>query len=283
MIGTLQIELGSLEEKPEIECEMFDALGAHLSLAIERHRVLHELETANNDIINQARMITFEVAAAKIIHELNRSMGDYGRRLREKISDVEIRSNKAAVDFLKFTQKQIARWVLSVQENIELVKRNEKEGNYKVEEIVKEVLGNFQHKAAVPHRRLRGIYEATDAMVSIRRGSLLELLSCLIVNSFEADARQIDVVVRESKIGDADGREPHVQIVVLDDGHGIPDEFASKIFSFGWSSNGRHAYGMGLTIIGLLAKSMEGDVRLESRGPSSGQGKTSFVVEIPLV
>jgi len=283
MIGTLQIDLDSKKEIPETARKMFDALGAHLSIAIERHRVLHKLETANNDIINQARMITFEVAAAKIMHELNRSMGDYGKRLREKISDVEIRSNKAAVSFLKFTQKQIARWALSVQENIDIVKKNEKEGDYKVEDIVREVISNFQHKAAAQNRKLNGIYEAPDATVSIRRGSLLELLSCLIVNSFEAEARQIDVVVRKRKIRHIDGTEPHVQIVVSDDGHGIPEEYTSKIFSFGWSSKGKHAYGMGLTIIGLLAKSMEGDVRLESRGLSSGQGKTSFVVEIPLV
>ena len=283
MIGTLQIDLGSLKEKPKTECEMFDALGAHLSLAIERHRVLHRLETINNDLINQARMIAFQAAAAKIIHELNRSISDYSKLLRQKMNHVEIRKNKAAVDFLKFTTKQIAQWIESVQDNIYIVRKNEEEGDYNVEDIVKEVISYFQQKASAQHRILKGIYEAPNATASIRRGSLLELLSCLIVNSFEADARQVEVIVRKmEKFERSETGETNVEIVVSDDGHGIPEDYNSQIYSFGWSSKGKRGHGMGLPIIRLLARAMEGDVFLKSRGKSAGQPKTEFIVRIPV-
>jgi signal transduction histidine kinase len=281
-IGTLQVDMGSLDREPKSECEMLDAFAAHLSIAIERHRMLERLETVHSELTSQGQIVAFEAAAAKILHELNHSIGDYSKLLTERMRDNEIRTNKAALEFLNLTRKRIAGWIDSVQENIEKVRDNEEVGEYKVEEIVKETIGMWRHKAGIHHRRLEGKYNGPGALVKIRLGALKELLSCLIINAMEANARQIDVIAGRVTKGEKNGKRRYfAQIVVSDDGDGIPKEYREKIGAFGWSSKGRRGHGMGMTIVELLAKSMDGQCYLGSCGRSAGEERTEFVVLIP--
>ncbi len=283
-IGTLQIDLGSRKEMPEVACKMFDALAAHLSIVIERHRVLQRLEAVNNDLTNQARIIGFETAASVILHDLNHSIADYARLLTRAMKDTEVRQNKAALDFLKLTNKRISHWIDSVRTSVDEVRRNEEYGEHKVDDIVREIVNTWQHKANAQNRRLKGTYLARDAVVTIRAGTLKDLLSCLVINAFEAKAREIEVATQVTTQTDALGVPKYrVEIVVSDDGHGISEEFKEQIHEFGWSSKKKRGHGMGLTVVDLLAKSMGGSMNLRSCGKSAGEPMTRFVVYIPVL
>ncbi len=280
-IGTIQIDMGRLESEPKSECEMLDALASHLSIAIERYRVLNSLETAHNELTSQAQIIAFEVASAKILHELNHSIGDYSKLLSEKINDREIRSNKAAFEFLSLTRKRISGWIDSLQDSFDEFRQHEEIEECKVEDIVKETINMWQHKAAVRRQKLQGKYSGGGVIVKIRRGSLKELLSCLIINAMEANARHIDVTVRGVNRAENDKTRYFAEIVVSDDGDGIPEEYKEKIYKFGWSSKRGRGHGMGITIVDLLAKSMNGQCYIASYGKSCGEGRTEFIILIP--
>jgi len=281
-IGTLQVDMGHLESEPKTECEILDALAAHLSIAIERYRVLQSLETIHGELTSQAQIIAFEAASAKILHELNHSIGDYSKLLNKKIGNRELRSNKVALEFLKLTRKRISSWIDSVQDNVEKVRQNEEVEEYKVDDIVKETIDMWQHKARVQHRKLQGKHYDSRIAAKIRFGTLKELLSCLIINAMEANAHHIDVTVRGvNKVAKSGKVKYHAEIIVSDDGDGIPEEYKEKIDRFGWSSKGKYGHGMGMTIVDLLAKSMNGQCYLASCGKSSGEERTEFIVLIP--
>jgi signal transduction histidine kinase len=114
------------------------------------------------------------------------------------------------------------------------------------------------------------------------------VLSSLIVNAIQAKARAVTVLIhRLASETFADGRreipnrEPLVEIVVRDDGEGIPDTFRSKIQRFGWTSKIHSGTGIGLTVSHLLAKDMGGELLLLSGGKCAGEPFTKFAIRIP--
>jgi signal transduction histidine kinase len=73
-----------------------------------------------------------------------------------------------------------------------------------------------------------------------------------------------------------------VQIVVKDNGPGIPPEHRRRIFHaferIDWSAGGRPGLGLGLHIAQRIVNAHDGVIRVESE---AGCG-TSFIVELPL-
>lgn len=283
MIGTLQVDMGIRQCEPTTECLMLDAVAAHLSTAIERHRVLAQVEVANSELLNQAKLVAYQAAAADIVHKLFHSIGEYGRQLNTAMRNPEVRSNKAAVDFLKFTQKSVEDWIEAVEQAVRAPRADEKEGKLQVDENAKVAIEMWHRKAEYRHCMLKVNLNAPGACVTGKPSDLKELLSCLIVNAIEASARNVWI---ETRIVEASGstatERRHVELAVSDDGHGIPEEFKASINRFGWTSKSKEGHGMGLSIVSLLSKKMGAAFALRSCGKSAGEQRTQFAVLIPL-
>ena len=148
-IGVMQVDMGTVSEKPEVECKMLDALAAHLSLAIERHRGFLEIEKLNSQLVSEAKLVAFDAAAATIMHELMHSVGDYAAALRDALSKPSIRSNKDAFEFLKHTERRVLNWVSSLTANVRQFRQNEIVEPFDVETLLKELIAMWHPKAAL--------------------------------------------------------------------------------------------------------------------------------------
>jgi signal transduction histidine kinase len=285
LIGTLQVDMGSLPEKPVLLCNMIDALAAHLSLAIERYRTLNQLETINNELLTRAKVMAFEVSTVSFIHDLNKALCEYVQGLNNALNNPEIKSNKAAYDFLrKYTTNNVTQWLTSIKEIMSLSRSNETKSTCDIVAITKDTLNKWYLKAKTHSCSIKGIYDLSEACIKARRGALYEILTCLFINSLEAHAREITVHIKKTcKHLPSFGAIDCVEILCIDDGDGIPPSFRDTVKEFGWTSKGDRGHGIGLAVIRLLSTEMNGDFQLVSAGRSANERNTAFSLTIPLI
>jgi signal transduction histidine kinase len=206
-------------------------------------------------------------------------------QLNDAIRSPEIRQNKAAMEFLKRTQGQLQKWATSVDDNVGAFRKNEEYTDCIVEDVVKDTLRDLRYKAQRLSCSLHGSYEKSDGnnRVRIRRGSLREAVVCLVVNAFDAHAKRIEVSVRTSPQQNDSIVSQYAEIIVSDDGIGIPAEFKDNVGRIGWTSKPSSGHGMGVTIVMLLAKNMGGTFELRSCGRSVGEPRTVFAFTVPIL
>ena len=281
-IGTLQIDMGNRTSKPGEACMVLDGLAAHLSIAIERHRTLGQLHTAHSELMSKSKMIAYEAAAANIMHSLGHSVGDYAGRLRRALENPTINTNKDAADFLNYTRRCVSRWIGDIEANTVSFRRKEIPEPHDVDRVLQEVIDTWFRKASYYNCALIANCLNSGLKVRVRLGALKELLSCLVVNAIEASARKVTITVsRHAKLTADTVAKDFVEILVRDDGDGVPKEYESTVFELGWTTKIKKGHGMGLTIVSLLTKEMGGGIQLRSFGKSANQNFTEFAVFIP--
>ena len=108
-------------------------------------------------------------------------------------------------------------------------------------------------------------------MVGVDAPLLDRLLGPVLDNAVRYAARRVTVTGRVLA-GD-------VELVVADDGPGVPDELAEKVFEAGWRADPRDGHdgaGLGLALVSRLATAARGSVTV---GPV--EGGAAFVVRLP--
>ncbi|MDQ3896187.1 MAG: PAS domain S-box protein [Actinomycetota bacterium] len=109
------------------------------------------------------------------------------------------------------------------------------------------------------------VIEPPDEPVELDADSVTEILSNLLDNARRHAATCIRVTVKAS--------QEQLQIVVADDGSGVPDDLVEKIFDRFVSLDGRGGSGLGLPIARALARSHGGDLTYDAAG---------FVLTVPV-
>ncbi|MEZ4701516.1 MAG: ATP-binding protein [Rhodothermales bacterium] len=116
-------------------------------------------------------------------------------------------------------------------------------------------------------------YDAGLGPVSAYAGELNQVWTNLIDNAIDAMAPggTLRIVTRR--------QGPFAQVLVIDDGKGIPEELQSRIFEPFFTTKGvGEGTGLGLDIVHrIVTVQHDGAIRVESK-----PGRTAFVVELPL-
>ena len=101
-----------------------------------------------------------------------------------------------------------------------------------------------------------------DTEVQALPGEPRQVLLNLIRNACEAITKP-HATVRVTFNGKPDG----VEVLIADEGSGIPQEILSRLFSFGVTSKGEHGNGLGLWAVRHILTRHGGDIRVASTGP----------------
>ncbi|MCG6158145.1 sensor histidine kinase [Rubinisphaera margarita] len=115
-------------------------------------------------------------------------------------------------------------------------------------------------------------WEARDCVASedlaatevvLREGELKQILLNVLRNAVQASPSGGHVEI------DVSTRLGEVRIRVTDDGPGVPDEFAARLFEpfFSTKSETREGMGLGLSVSRSLAEAMGGSIRIDNREP----------------
>jgi C4-dicarboxylate-specific signal transduction histidine kinase len=119
-------------------------------------------------------------------------------------------------------------------------------------------------------------YEENLPTIVVEKHKVLQILVNLIGNAKYAcdDSGRQDkkVVLRATKAHDA------INISIIDNGVGIPEENLTRIFNHGFTTR-KQGHGFGLHNGALTAKEIGGSLRAQSDGPGKG---AAFTLELPL-
>lgn len=114
---------------------------------------------------------------------------------------------------------------------------------------------------AVPSGRQVRVKVNGDPRVWVDRDRLAQVLANLVENAFEHGDGNVDVCLG--------GAERGAEIVVDDEGPGIPEEVRSRIFTKFWRQGVRGGSGLGLFIVAGLVAAHDGTLVVE-RSPGGG-------------
>jgi signal transduction histidine kinase len=130
--------------------------------------------------------------------------------------------------------------------------------------------GKLQRHGVKIDRQFRG-----PASTSILGNEILQVLSNLILNSVDALPQEVGQITMRVR---ATGKSIHV--TVSDNGGGIPDEFASRLFE-PYLTNKPSGTGLGLWLSQRIIAKHKGQLRFRT-SQRQGRSGTSFRISLPL-
>lgn len=113
-----------------------------------------------------------------------------------------------------------------------------------------------------------------DGYVKSDGGKFLQVLLALIMNAVDAVSQQErkEILIQTRRVDD------RVQISVLDNGVGVPEEFRERIFQPFFTTKAElQGTGLGLSVARTIVEKIGGNLRLDS----SARNTTRFVIELP--
>jgi PAS domain S-box-containing protein len=147
-----------------------------------------------------------------------------------------------------------------------------------LDEIVRSELESARSR--YPDAELTVDGSLSDTMVSAN-GTLSSVVRNLLNNAFQHNQGEVTVTVQ---LEQEDG---FVQLCVLDNGTGVPDDQKDKIFGKGERGMESEGTGIGLYLVNQLAQSYGGEVWVEDRadrcsgGDQNSSDGAAFVVKLP--
>ncbi len=143
-------------------------------------------------------------------------------------------------------------------------------------EMLRYCVDLLHHKAALKEQQIH-LEAAPDISILANQEKLWRVVSNLIANAikFSPTGASIDVVLQKET--------DHVRIAVKDNGIGIPEEIAAKIFDMFTDAQrkgttGEQSFGLGLAISKQIVEAHGGKIWFESEAEKG----TVFYVELPL-
>lgn len=240
-----------------------EALAEHAAIAIERARLLaldRERERAVLEVEELRRMDREKsLFIHKLVHELGNpltAIAGYGKRLAAAVEEPKLA--KAA----RIVVEESERLTTLVGELLDLARAKEAVATRRgaptdlsLVQTVSQVAERFEGGSLVPPER-DAILEGTD-------DDLLRVLSNLVSNALKHGARTAWITVDAGGTG-------RVSVEVHDDGPGVPDGLAPRIFDeFARGDGAGPGHGLGLSIVRDLVRARGGEIAV-GRGPRGG-------------
>ncbi len=217
-----------------------------------------------------------QVRARKTMHEVNNSLAI----IRNYLQVLSLRLGKETLPREQFSIldeeiERVAEMVAHLGDAPTLI--DLPQGAVEINELIQDLLALF----SVSHfaeRRITTRLSLDPAMPPVlsNRNSLKQILTNLIKNAVEAlpDGGELSISTRGEV--NLDGGS-YIDLVVADDGPGIPAQEVSRLFSPLQSSKGRQHSGLGLTIVKSLVSELGGAISCSNK---SGGG-AEFVILLP--
>jgi hypothetical protein len=255
-------------------------LSGQLPQLHERFERLAELEEDFRHTVETARLDAMRELAYGASHEINNPLANISARaqtLLQEEKDPERRRRLAAINSQAFRAHEMIADMMLFARPPQLAPRTAN-----LLELVDEVLTRLKDEAATQNTELLRTGSNDPLNASVDPTQLRAALRALLTNSLEALAEGGRVTVsvrRAAAIPAARGVAPVAEIIVADNGPGIPPEIRSRLFDpfFSGREAGR-GLGLGLSKCWQIVAAHGG--RIDIAG-EKGQGAT-FSLIIPL-
>jgi signal transduction histidine kinase len=114
-----------------------------------------------------------------------------------------------------------------------------------------------------------------ELVVGAQTGAMLQVISNVIVNALDALPYEGTLHLRLRKL------HGQVELLIADNGHGIPKENSEKIFEPFFTTKGERGTGLGLALSKDIVEGHRGKIRLRS-SVRPGKSGTTFKISLPV-
>lgn len=238
-----------------------------------------ELEAAQKSLIHTEKMASLGRLAATVAHEVNNplfGMLTYARLVLKELQkpDLDEAARQRMVDNLRIIERE-SRRCGDLMKNLLAFARQSipQRARVQVNQVVERAVRLVTHQYELSQIALRAHLDATLPEIDCDPGQIQQVVIVLLVNAQEALGRGGEVTVETRRAGAG------IEIVVRDNGPGIPHELQLQIFEpFFSTKDDPHRTGLGLAVAKGIVERHGGSIRLNS---APGQG-AEFIVELPL-
>jgi signal transduction histidine kinase len=238
------------------------------SLALHRFQAREQ----QAEQIREERMSATSVLARKVVHEAHNPLGIINNYL--SILSGKLAGNESAQEDLRIVREEIRRVTQIIGElsNFSLNGRNVREP-VDVNGILRD-LARISRESLQQRSRITLNLDLDENLPLARSDSnkLKQVFINLLQNAAEAMQKGGSIGF-ESRY--RDGEPPSIEVLVKDQGNGIPKDVQSNLFEPFTSSKGHE--GLGLSIVHGLVRQLGGNLSYET-----GNKGTTFLVRIPL-
>jgi len=283
--AVLQLHGSRNRELTHAEHVVLLAIAEGLSFGIELEDIVKDREVGLNMAIQIERTALAGLASAGVAHRLGHEIRDVWRKAKELSKLEAVRQRRELNEFFEELLDRLDEWVKRARTPLTFAHPSSpnEDALASVNKAITRTTKMWYTRTRDRQRKLCVEPLSNDALVAIRPTWLVELLSCLVVNSIQANAREILLRARAGTFRIIEGEDPipAVEILVADNGEGIPRDLQARIFMPDFSTkSSEHGSGMGLAIARAIAEMAGGLVKLTESRPYD---RTSFVVLLPTV
>ena len=248
-----------------------------------------ELEDAQTQLIQSEKLGAIGQLAAGVAHELNNPLGGIlgyaqftleklKKNVPEKTTDKEM---KSYIRYLTDIEKQ-ARRCKNIVQNLLRFSRSSKTtelSDVQINTIIDDTCTFVEHQLHMNQITLKVTLDDKLPPVQANAGQLQQVFTNLIINAMHASPpdSEIEIATRYSPaLGEFEGT---VEVLCIDNGHGISEENIKKIFEpFFTTKDVGKGTGLGLSVSYGIIKEHGGEIKVDS---IEGKG-TTFTIIFPL-
>lgn len=237
-----------------------------------------ELEAAQKSLIHTEKMASLGRLAATVAHEVNNplfGMLTYARLVLKDIQkpDVDEATRQRMIDNLRIIERE-SRRCGDLMKNLLAFARQSTPQRLRVQlnQVVDRAVKLVAHQYELSQIALRTKLDPNLPEIDCDPGQIQQVLIVLLANAQEALGRGGEVVVETRR------REDGLELVVRDNGPGIPKELHLQIFEpFFSTKDDPHRTGLGLAVAKGIVERHGGTITLNSE---PGRG-AEFIIFLP--
>ena len=215
---------------------------------------------------------------ASIAHEINNPLESLTNLIF--LTRLECANEPRALAYLDMAENEIARMSTITKQTLQFYRDPVTPSAINAREMLEDVLRLFATRLASKRIRWTLQVEGTIVFQAIK-GEIRQVLINLIGNSIDA-VQPGGEIEASARLVAEDGRQM-VQIEVCDNGSGLTEAQASKLFQPFFSTKGSHGTGLGLWVSKGIVEKHAGSIWLGSVGNNgTGQQRTKAAVLLPV-
>ena len=251
------------------------------------------LPAAGEDIVESGFVVVFDDMTSHINSQRDAAWGEVARRLAHEIKNpltpIRLSAERLRHKYLTTMDEEDAKvldrstrtivdQVESMQEMVTVFSEYAKPPKLMIQPIVlNELISNVLELYSGYKVQIKAALAPGLPLINVDAGRLRQVLHNLIKNAMQSmEGRSTGVVFVSTRLRDEQDLEA-IEICVVDDGGGIPEEVIEQVFEPGVTTKGRGS-GLGLAIVKKIIEEHSGVIYVKNRP----EGGASFIIHLPV-
>jgi signal transduction histidine kinase len=210
--------------------------------------------------------------ALEVMHEIRNPLEALANLVY--LTSMEAEDQEKVQEFMRLAEEQIAQANRIASQTLGYVRAAPSPQPTDLVDIAEAALRI--HRSTLQKKRIHLVRRFPEQLVGeVHTSQMLQVLSNLISNALDALPTEGLLCLRLKKSHDS------VQIVVADNGHGIPKDSYEEIFRPFYTTKGHRGTGLGLAISKSIVEKHGGKLRVRS-SVRPGNSGTTFKISLPV-